>query len=315
MSVFLKSADNNSKRQSGCYDTKGNPFMLAPFKEWAERINIKKRLVLEPFAGANNIVRHLHKLHFTSYDIHPRDAKVRQRDTIRDFPKGYEVVITNPPWLAKNSAKRRGLFFPKTQHDDLYKHCLELCLRNCNYIAALIPATFLQSRLFRERLEVFIVLHDRNMFSETDNPVALALFGDEVKTTKIYYDDQFIGELDALEKHLPRSNYTSKIRFNDPFGELGFVAFDNTSEPTIRFCQGEELAQYHIKQSTRMITRIDVGRKVDDDIIISLNRSIDHFRKRTFDIFLTPFKGMRKDGMYRRRMDYTLARRLISKHM
>lgn len=311
----MKSKKGISKRQNGCFFTKGNPFLLDPFQEWMGQIDMKGEDVLEPFAGANDIIHHLPNLKFISYDIHPRHENVMQRDTIKHFPVGYEVAITNPPWLAKNSAKRRGLSFPNTMHDDIYKHCLELCLYHCNYVAMLVPATFLQSNLYRDRLETFILLHDKNIFTDTDNPVALALFSPHIKRTKIYYDNQFIGDLEVLEKHLPHTMHCHMIRFNDPYGELGFIAFDNTIKPTIRFCRGSELATYKIKPTTRMITRIDIGMKVMSDMIALLNQSICHFRDQTYDVFLTPFKGIRKDGMYRRRMDYVLARGFISNHI
>ena len=35
-------------------------------------------------------------------------------------------------------------------------------------------------------------------------------------------------------------------------------------------------------------------------------------RASTYDVFLTAFKGLRKDGKYRRRMEYRLARDIIA---
>jgi len=39
---------------------------------------------------------------------------------------------------------------------------------------------------------------------------------------------------------------------------------------------------------------------------------LSEFRKETHDIFLTPFKGLRKDLKYRRRLDYALARNIVN---
>jgi len=47
-------------------------------------------------------------------------------------------------------------------------------------------------------------------------------------------------------------------------------------------------------------------------MIKKLNKKISTFRESTNDIFLTPFKGIRKDGRYRRRMDFALARDFIN---
>ena len=313
---------SREKRQTGRYYTEGDPFALKPFRAWAKNVGLKDKTILEPFAGANNIIRLLQKNGFAddfrSFDVKPTDKGIRRKNTMKTFPSGFEVAITNPPWLAKNSAKRRHLPFPETKHDDLYKHCLELCLQNCDYVGALIPATFLQSRLFRERLDTFIALHNKDMFLDTENPVALALFGRSPREAKIYEDESFIGNLKDLEAHLPnfKGRRDLRIKFNAPGGKLGFIAFDNTRKPSIRFLRGDELKGYEIKHTTRMITRIDVDCSDQplNRLINKLNEEIDKFREKTSDVFLTPFKGLREDGKYRRRMEYSLAREFILKH-
>lgn len=304
------------KREHGQFYTVGNPFLLAPFVDWAERNAIKDENVLEPFAGANNLIAALREAKMadtaTSFDIAPNNPEVSYRDTLKDFPQGYKVCVTNPPWLAKNSAKRRGLDFPESPFDDLYKHSLHLCLQNCEYVAALVPATFLQSREFRNRLETVIFLHDQRMFTDTENPVCLALFGSHPTIgIEIFDDGERIGLLHELERSLPEKTRTIEMIFNHPNGALGFVAFDNTHSPSIRFCTGEELERYDIGFSTRMITRIHGNFENLPTAIDILNEKLGEFRDQTGDIFLTPFKGLRKDGKYRRRMDYRLARKFI----
>ena len=306
------------KRQDGRYYTEGNPFVLKPFHTWADSIDLKKEKILEPFAGANNIIRALQAQGyadlFTSFDIVPADSKVSKLDTIANFPKGFNVCVTNPPWLAKNSAHRRGLDYPETTYDDLYKHALSICLENCPNVAALIPATFLQSELFLDRLDSVIFLHDKGMFSDTENPVCLALFKKVSSNVQIFYDNTYAGTLNQLKSHLPQVKTEMELTFNDPKGKLGFVAFDNTQRPSIRFCEGKELEDYNIIHTSRMITRIGGDFGNVHDIIGYLNNQISNFREATHDVFLTPFKGLRKDGMYRRRMDYRLARDFITSY-
>jgi hypothetical protein len=102
------------KRELGQYYTVGNPFSLEPFQKWARESNVKNEAVLAPFAGTNNIIVMLHKLnyvkYFKSYNIVANSNDVIYRNSLKDFPEGYKVCITNLPWLAKNSAIRRGLF-------------------------------------------------------------------------------------------------------------------------------------------------------------------------------------------------------------
>lgn len=308
----------SNTRSNGIYYTAlHNPFAYPGFTGWAKRHQIQREVILEPFAGSNNLIDMLQELghcrRYQSYDLFPQSSNVQFRNTLRNYPTGYRVCITNPPWLYKSSASRRGLPFPKTEFDDLYKHCLALCLKHSPYVAALIPASFLQSKLFQQRLEKVIFIHEK-LFSYTDNPVCLALFQEEmVKDTQIYLDNKSVGTLSKLESHLPNSKATSfrSIQFNIAGGPLGFIGIDDTTRPSIRFCHGDALRHHAIKVSSRTITRIG-GINVTDSLIDRLNERIDTMRAKTYDVFLTAFKGLRKDGKYRRRMEYGLARDIIA---
>ena len=253
------------KRAHGQFYTRGNPFRLAPFQQWAKKAGLSDQCVLEPFAGANHIINTLREMDlcsaFRSYDITPGDPQVQQRDTIAEFPKGFQVCVTNPPWLARNSATRRGLPCPSQGYDDLYKHSLDLCLRHCEYVAALVPASYLQSGLFQDRLESYLLLHDA-IFDDTENPVCLCLFNPEkTQDISIYDGEKFLETYENLLEHLPEKKEDKRVRFNDPAGELGFISFDNTKEASIGFCAAAEIQEYAIKVSSRFITRIsgDLG--------------------------------------------------------
>ena len=308
----------HAKRSKGQYFTKGNPFNLPHFKKWARQIRLSSKNILEPFAGANDIITNLQFLElchkFESYDISPSHELVKKKDTIKQFPKDFSVCVTNPPWLARNSATRRLLPYPETKYDDLYKHCLSLCLENCDYVAAIIPASYLQSELFRERLQSYTLLH-QTLFTDTENPACIALFNKlKSKKIKLYHDEKYLGVLNEFEEAKPKpiSKKNKRVRFNDPDGKLGFISFDDTKEPTIRFCEIEEIQDYPIKVSSRFITRISGDFDNVPKLIKKLNKEITDFREKTKDVFLTPFKGIRKDGQYRRRMEFSLARNFIN---
>lgn len=308
---------NNAKRSLGQFFTVSqNPFELAAFKAWAEQAQLPNKQILEPFAGANHIIQSLQSTglcrDFASFDISPAHLDVKQRNTMESFPTGFKACVTNPPWLARNSATRRRLPYPSCEYDDIYKFCLELCLKHCEFVAALIPASFLQSGLFRERLSTYILLHNP-IFVETENPVCLALFANTpTRTTQVYYDDVYVGELKDLESKRPKAKKKRSLRFNDPEGQLGFISFDNTKERSIRFCEVAEIEGYEIKHSSRFITRISGDFVGVPNLIEHLNCLLVKFRDDTKDLFLTPFKGVREDGQYRRRMFFSQARTLIN---
>ena len=301
------------KRLNGRYFTEGNPFRHPAFLAWASQAGLSRQRVLEPFAGANSLIKHLREMglcrSFASFDIQPADPSVQPRDTIADFPTGYEACVTNPPWLARNSATVRGLPFPDTPYDDLYKTALEQCLRHCAFVAALVPESYIRSGLFTERLSAFVSLTSA-LFTETGHPVGLALW-DQAKTGAIdvWSGDHYVGKLDHLERTRPKPHMDgASVRFNAPDGNVGLIALDNTKGPSIRFCEVGELAHYRVKRTGRHITKL----AVDGDISVpAWNEYIHGFRSRTKDVLMTSYKGIRKDGMYRRRLDWQLARGII----
>ncbi|MBE8157877.1 MAG: hypothetical protein HAW59_00545 [Betaproteobacteria bacterium] len=319
MSLYPDAAKNapvftalENKRADGRFYTQKNPFEHPLFRRWAARAGLPEETILEPFAGANHLIKMLRAVNlcraFVSFDIVPGGAEVKKRDTLKNFPEGFNVCVTNPPWLARNSATRRGLPFPQTPHDDLYKHCLAECLRRCGYVAALAPESFIRSGLFLGRLGGFISLNNE-MFSDTEHPAGLALFAPRVKSSALIFSGaQKLGTLDELGKHRPPKYSDGKIIFNAPDGNAGLIALDNNYAASIRFCEPAELKNYEIKQSSRAITKIKIPGRPK---IGRYNEFLGEFRNATKDVFLTAYRGLRKDGFYRRRLDYALARDII----
>ena len=214
------------KRELGQYFTTYNPFQNSGFLNWAYECDLSKTTILEPFAGSNNLINMLQDMglctDFKSFDIEPKNKFVKRRDTLKNFPKGFKVCITNPPYLAQNSAKRRNLEFPNIIYDDLYKYSLEKCLENCDYVGAIIPASFFNANIFRERLSHYILLNSK-MFNDTEHPVCLALFKKSSEDVDLYNDNKYLGKLSDLKKKLPKSNINMDIRFNIPNGNLGLI--------------------------------------------------------------------------------------------
>lgn len=302
-----------SKRKLGQYFTSSNPFRHPAFLDWAKAAGLPSARVLEPFAGSNSLIGHLEEMglcgDFVSFDIHPADSRVERRDTLGAFPGGFDVCVTNPPWLAKNSATVRGLPFPVCRYDDLYKFALEKCLDNCGFVAALVPESFVRSGLFRPRLTDFVSLTAR-LFRDTGHPVGLALFRPRGCGETVVWSNRLrVGTLGELERMRPRPVAEGPaIRFNEPAGNVGLIALDNTREASIRFCDVRELAGYPVRSSGRHITKLHVDGRVS---LEKWNRFLRRFREETHDVLMTCYKGVRSDGMYRRRLDWQLARGII----
>lgn len=327
----------NKKRQRGQFFTITNPFKTNIFFEWYNNIpNIEDKIILEPFAGANNIVAMIEGLNIeqpkgwkcfdidNSYNNVCEEYPVELRDVIADFPKEYDIIITNPPYLSKSSASRRKLDFPDTIYDDVYKECLNLMLKNSGYIAAIIPDSFITSGLFLDRLYAYISLNVQ-MFNDTECPVGLALFVPyEVEDTKIYRMDEYVGTMNELKDVLNIFSIQSKEeeeiykrwKFNDPNGDISVKLVDNQEKESIFFMRGDKIASEDIKVSSRAFTRISgvtLDQEEIDRLIETCNKNIEKYRLHTKDVFMTSFKGLRKDGRYRRRLDFKSARIILTK--
>ncbi|MGR3984640.1 MAG: hypothetical protein OD817_05215 [Gammaproteobacteria bacterium] len=303
-----------SKRQHGQFYTVTNPFAHRAFRQWAQLAGLPNAAILEPFAGCNSLIGHLESMRlcgdYAAFDIEPAAPGVKRRDTMQCFPRGFDVCITNPPWLAKNSATGRGLDFPDCPYDDLYKFSVARCLENCGYLAALVPESFIRSGLFRERLHSFISL-TTPIFADTAHPVGLAMFLPEATPhITVYSGRKRVGLLAEIEAHRPKANGRRRIVFNAPQGNLGLIAVDDTHGASIRFCHPREIDGYEVVSTCRYITRLSVaGDMVSID---KLNDILRQFREATCDVLMTPYRGLRKDGKYRRRLDWNLARGFVS---
>ena len=311
--TFVANPNPDLKRKQGQFYTLGNPFKHPAFYAWATEVGIDCQTIMEPFAGSNSLIDHLVDLNlcnkFVSYDIEPADRRVLKRDTLANFPKDYKVCVTNPPWLAKNSATRRGMRLPDSRYDDLYKFALELCLKNCDYAAVLVPGSFIKSGLFLDRLTDFITLNAK-LFNDTDHPIGLALFSPrKSEDVNVWFNGKRLGMLSEIKNRTPKPKSDGvRIVFNVPDGNVGLIALDNTITASIRFCDPEELRDYKVKNTCRAITRIQVEGDVD---ISRWNQLLNLFRKQTDDTLMTCYRGIRADGCYRRRLDWDLARGII----
>jgi len=313
-------AKQGSKVELGQFYTTANPFTHPRARRWIEEIGPGKKW-LEPFAGANHIVHMINAIageqRWESFDIEPGDPTVHQRDVLADFPQGFDVVATNPPYLAKNSARRRGYTKALTvmgEWDDLYLRCIDTCLRHVPHVAAIIPESFIANGKLRERLD-FVISLNQIMFTDTEHPVCLAVFGPQDRDDfEVWVGERLIGTWGGItERGTFRSRGATMMRFNDPRGKVGLLAVDNTREESIRFVPAREVPKTEIKHSSRHRTRIHVPgltkrNSVEvGEVLDEANRILARWRRGTGDVLLSPFMGLREDGYYRRRLDYATA--------
>jgi hypothetical protein len=112
-----------------------------------------------------------------------------------------------------------------------------------------------------------------------------------------------------MEKILSSNNpQTVPIIFNNKQGNLGLRAIDGIHFPSIAFIDAKQIPKKKVKISSRHLTRIHIPQEINLSL---LNEKLKGLRETTNDFFLTPFRGLRKDGKFRRRLDFQLAKKII----
>jgi len=326
--VFID-ADKVSR---GSFFTTDAAWLTQPVRDFIVSSGITS--VLDPFAGDG------HLLDLVSAELGASVAgfdisgdKWPKNDSLISIPLAATqkpIIITNPPYLANHSAKRKGVdalvasYFKANshgvRHDNLYKIALDRCLEVADWVVAIIPETFLLSTYDKSRLRLAVVIESA-LFGDTDAPAVVACFGPKPSSAEVFVGDRSLGELSAILRLRKRGQEPrQKIIFNDPNGRIGLRAVDGSSgQDPIAFFWGNDFETTYpresIKVSSRLMTYLELPELTDTqikDTIASANRRLADIREKSHDLVLAPFKGNDKTGKRRRRLDYELARTILN---
>ena len=320
-----------SKVATGSYFTTANTWMNLPVRNFLETAFASCKSVLDPFAGDG----HLLTLVSAEFDVAASGFDIQggrwpENDSLLAVPNPERaVIVTNPPYLANHSAKRKGVHslaapYFEAGRDNLYKVALDNCLAAADYVVAIIPETFLHSGYPTDRLVLATVIEDA-LFADTDAPAVVACFGPESgvglgQAAQIYLNDSLVGSLNQLHELRLESQARSprrRIQFNVAHGRVGLRAVDGTKAgERIRFMPGDEFdySREAIKVSSRLMTYLELPEVSDADlpaVIARANAVLETLRAESQDLVLAPFKGNNNNGRRRRRLDYEMARRLL----
>jgi len=303
-----------SKQLLGQYYTTTDPFNNSgAFRSWYQMV--PKATILEPFAGAGHLFSYV-DAEWHGYDIEPNHPDVVQRDTFKEFPTGYRVCITNPPYLAKTVVSRRKLPV-QLVHEDMYLDALQLMLDNCEYVAAIIPSTFWNQNLFKDRLYAWDKF-DMKLFSDTDAPAGVAYFVPHtMKKTRTF--------VNGKEIHLSANNTPIKSNFPVLFNPKDLspylvVGIDTISQNDIHIrrlnvndIEGLVNDKFECKSTNRSIFPISCKHLKEEDLP-QINEMISKWREDTSDFFLTSYKSCMKSGKYRKRISFTEVRWILENY-
>ena len=324
---------DNKKQNLGQFNTKNDVWLRPHIAQYIRDVGAST--IVDPFAGAGDLLYAVNDMPWREvigYDIDP-SLEWPINDGLLDIPYHKDaIVITNPPYLAKNSANRNDLgsykYFEENVYEDLYQIAIYRVLAKYEYAVFIIPETFFQSKFFHEFIDLYTVIEE-NPFTDTDCPVCVVCFHKDPNdfmrfssnNYRIYKNDRYLfsrWELDDELKWFETRNY-AHLDFNNPNGKLGLRGVDGV-DPLDRICFAEPKDLNYdidnIKESSRAITIIDIdGAEIDERFLRHANILLNILRLKTRDIIFSPFKNNNKLGQRRRRLDYYWARKIIEKTM
>jgi hypothetical protein len=287
--------------------------------------------LLDPFAGDGHLITSVKEdaalsakvVKAGGFDIQGTTWPIN--DSLLEIPNpNRAVILTNPPYLANHSAKRKGVsslvskYFERSTQKNLYMIALENALASADYVVAIIPETFLLSSFPKDRLELVVVIQD-SLFADTDAPTLVACFTKESRAdARIFTGRQSIGTLSEILSL--RESFAPKqvIVFNDAKGRIGLRAVDGSDgKSPIAFVAA---ADFHypaesVAISSRLMTYLELPELSDSEVsklISKANANLSEIREASGDLVLAPFKGNDRNGKRRRRLDYALARKILN---
>ena len=173
---------------------------------------------VDPFAGDGHLLRAASQFGFApvGHDVDPSmcgsNGWGAANDSIRNVPvHDRAFVLTNPPYLAKNSAKRLGsttvdyfqqeptnLVDPSRAGvlDDLFKIAIERTIAHYDDSVWIVPESVIQdlNRLphWRQRLHSVTILEE-NPFIDTEHPVCVLIFTTSNPEGLVWKNDACLG--------------------------------------------------------------------------------------------------------------------------
>ncbi len=313
------------KRSLGQFFTKNHFWLKGHIVDFIKSTD--RKIAFDPFAGNGDLLEAVRGIGFSEtkgFDI-DENLNWTINDSLLNIPKIKDaIIITNPPYLTNYSAKRKKIYsnvakyFSSCDYDDVYKLALHKCLESNDVGMVIVPETFINSRSPKNRLVSITIIEDM-MFNDTENPICIICFNKEEKGLsgiKMYKNDKYLGTLEDFENMRKKPKKNISIKFNSLDGQIALRAVDATNiNNPIQFISPENI-DYDlstIKVSSRLITliKMDTDKGKLNKIIELSNEILQDFRKNSYDILLSPFKGNKKNGERRRRLDYKTARAIL----
>lgn len=316
----------NKKIELGQFFTKSNLWLKPQIASFIKESNCS--IAYDPYAGGGDLLNVAKtQLGFSETVGLDIDSNLNWQinDSLMNIPHVENaIIITNPPYIAKQSASRKKIdltaYFSQTTYDDVYLLALDKMLEAQKYVVAIVPESFINSFYRQKNKLKSITILEENPFEDTENPVCVLCFDSkpkELSKVNVYKNEKLVNNLQTIVDIRIIPSNDVKIHFNDLTGWLGLRAVDSTDDKTFINFDFKDNFDYdwenNIKITSRHFSLINI--KVEENkrqqFIDRCNEILHQIRNDSSDILLTPFKGNTKKGVRRRRLDFRLARAIM----
>lgn len=317
----------NKKVKLGQFFTKKDIWLKEQIRNFIIASN--QSIAYDPFAGEGDMLAIATQFGFRRTIGLDIDEKLswEVNDSLKKIPHfDNAIIITNPPYIAKQSASRKNidlsLYFDNSVYDDIYMIAIDKMLEAQSYVVAIIPESFINSNYKQKNLLHSITILEENPFEDTENPVCVVCFDSikkEFDKIKVFSGNTYLNNLAYFENLRLEPINNIRISFNDKSGWLALRATDSSNgKDLIHFSLKQDMDydwENNIRISSRHISLLDLDIKEENrpNFISLANEIILRLRKDSSDVIFTPFKGNTKYGKRRRRLDFRMARAIIER--
>lgn len=327
-SLYIHDETYEKKIKLGQFFTKESFWLKPQVLEFIKESNCN--IAYDPYAGGGDLLNTSRRIGTITqqYGLDIDDSLGWDiNDSLINIPHiENAIIITNPPYIAKQSASRKKIdlskYFEGSTYDDIYLVALDKMLEAQNYVVAIVPESFINSNFKQKDKLHSITILEENPFADTENPVCVACFDSKQKNyfrVKVYKNDCYISSLEKIFSVRMEPKNSIKITFNTLNGWLGLRAIDSTDDKTFIHFDFKENFDYDWEKNIKVTSRhfslinIKVPFEIRQKFIEECNLIVSQLRKDSQDIIFTPFKGNTKNGHRRRRLDFRLARVIMEK--
>lgn len=289
-------------------------------------------VVVDPFAGENDLLNLLPNNNKIAYDIEPQQNNIIKRDTLKAPPNyNNQWIITNPPYLARNKNKEKYLY-DKYSLDDLYKIAIKTLI-GCEGGILILPINFFSSIdcvVRKEFLSKYIVkqvnVFEEQVFNDTSYTICSFSFIKENNTEQevnfTFFPSKKYKKFVLKEENdytfgkeiynLPEANIkVGRLLIGQkPTSNLFLRAVDTgNNEGRIKLRIEKEF--YFGKNTDRTFATISLSKSFtlhqQKKIVDIFNSNLNYFRDKYNSLFLPNYRDK-----YRKRIPFKLAYHLIS---